>query len=132
MVQSSENLETSPMNARNVLGQPLLPCSLNPRTGFCRDGYCQLHPEDRGIHTLCAVMDERFLAFSAAVGNDLSTPVPEYGFPGLQPGDSWCLCTLRWKQALESGFAPKVKLASTHESVLEWLELADLQRYAAD
>jgi uncharacterized protein (DUF2237 family) len=118
--------------ARNVLGGELVPCSLAPRTGFFRNGCCETGPEDRGLHTVCAVMTAEFLAFSAAVGNDLSTPVPEYGFPGLKPGDRWCLCAPRWKQALDAGMAPQVVLEATHEETLAITTLGVLKDHAVD
>lgn len=98
----------------NVHGEPLKPCSLNPLTGFFRNGHCMTGPEDVGRHTVCAEMTAEFLAFSKSRGNDLSTPIPEYAFPGLQPGDRWCLVALRWIEALEAGMAPKVVLEATH------------------
>ncbi|MGH7118073.1 MAG: DUF2237 family protein [Acetobacteraceae bacterium] len=119
-------------NARNVLGEALEPCSEAPVTGFYRDGCCNTGPEDLGSHTVCVVMTEAFLAFSRAAGNDLTTPRPEFGFPGLKPGDRWCLCAPRWQEALEAGKAPRVALRATHEGALEWCELADLKHYAVD
>ncbi len=116
--------------ATNVLGGPLEPCCMAPRTGFYRDGYCNTGPGDSGLHLVCAEMTEEFLAFSKARGNDLSTPMPEYGFPGLNPGDRWCLCVTRWAEALEAGMAPMVRLESTHISALEFVELAELSAYA--
>jgi len=118
--------------ASNVLGQPLLPCSFEPLTGFYRDGCCHTGPGDRGLHTVCTVMTAEFLRFSREAGNDLSTPMPEYEFPGLQPGDRWCLCVTRWMEALEAGCAPQVVLTATHISALEYVTLEDLQRHAAD
>ena len=118
--------------SRNVLGEPLRGCSDRPVTGFFRDGCCNTAPEDMGSHTVCALMTAEFLAFSARAGNDLSTPVPEYGFPGLKPGDRWCLCAPRWQEALEAGAAPKVVLAATHEGALDFCKLADLKKYAVD
>ncbi len=103
----------------NVLGGPLLPCSAEPLTGFWRDGCCNTGPADRASHTVCAVMTESFLAFSKAAGNDLSTPRPEFGFPGLKPGDRWCLCAARWAQADAAGQAPPVILAATHRRCLD-------------
>ena len=117
---------------KNVFGEPLALCSNNPLTGFFRDGCCNTGPQDFGSHTVCVVMTEEFLAFSKAVGNDLSTPVPEYAFPGLKAGDRWCLCAARWRQAFESGRAPRVVLAATHESALEIVEMKDLKRFAID
>ncbi len=121
-----------PEPRRNVLGEPLAPCSERPRTGFYRNGCCDTGPEDVGSHTVCAIVTEEFLAFSKAVGNDLSTPRPEYDFPGLKPGDRWCLCAPRWQQALEAGKAPKVVLAATHARALDWCRLEDLKRHAVD
>jgi len=117
-------------DARNVLGEELIPCSLDPVTGFFRNGCCETGPEDTGLHTVCAVMTAEFLAFSAACGNDLSTPRPEYGFAGLKPGDQWCLCAPRWKEALDAGAAPKLVLASTHEETLAIVPLDVLKAHA--
>jgi hypothetical protein len=116
--------------ASNVFGQPLQPCSFDPLTGFYRDGCCHTGPGDRGLHTVCTVMTDEFLRFSQAAGNDLSTPVPEFGFPGLKPGDRWCLCVTRWMEAFEAGCAPQVVLEATHISALEYVSLEDLQSYA--
>ncbi|HZT51262.1 MAG TPA: DUF2237 domain-containing protein [Stellaceae bacterium] len=118
--------------ARNVLGGPLETCSVRPMTGFFRNGCCDTGPMDAGSHTVCAVMTAEFLAFSKARGNDLSTPMPEYGFPGLKPGDRWCLCAPRWQEAFEAGQAPRVALRATHEGALEFCALADLKRFAVD
>lgn len=118
--------------SRNVLGGVLEPCSLTPLTGFFRDGCCNTSAEDVGSHTVCAVMTEDFLAFSKAQGNDLSTPRPEFGFPGLKPGDRWCLCAPRWQEALEPGSAPQVVLRATEEGALEWCDLTDLKAKAVD
>ena len=115
---------------RNVLGTKLAVCCTSPMTGFYRNGCCETGPEDLGLHLLCALMTEEFLAFSQARGNDLSTPRPEHGFPGLRPGDRWCLCVTRWKEALEAGVAPPVVLEATHVSSLEWVDLEDLQAHA--
>ena len=117
---------------RNVLGGRLTECCTRPMTGFYRTGSCETGPEDRGLHVVCSQMTEKFLAFSKAAGNDLSTPMPAYGFPGLKPGDCWCLCAARWQEALEAGEAPRVHLAATHEAALEVVELADLKRFALD
>jgi uncharacterized protein (DUF2237 family) len=116
----------------NVLGQPLEPCSVSPLTGYYRTGFCETGPEDAGRHTVCAVMTEAFLAFSSSRGNDLSTPHPEWGFPGLVAGDRWCLVALRWIEALEAGMAPRVVLGATHRSVLDHVELEVLKTYAVD
>jgi uncharacterized protein (DUF2237 family) len=117
---------------KNVFGEPLEVCSLSPRTGFYRTGCCHTGPEDFGAHTVCTEVTAEFLAFSKSRGNDLSTPRPELDFPGLQPGDRWCLCAARWQEALEAGAAPKVVLSATHERTLEIVDLADLKRYALD
>lgn len=117
---------------KNVLGTELQLCCTDPMTGFFRDGYCRTGMQDEGLHLVCAEMTEDFLAFSRRVGNDLSTPVPEFEFPGLQPGDLWCLCVSRWKQALDAGCAPKVKLSATHISAIEFVSLEDLQAHAID
>jgi hypothetical protein len=118
--------------ARNVLGEELVPCSLDPVTGFFRNGCCETGPHDVGMHTVCAVMTEAFLAFSREVGNDLSTPRPDLGFPGLKPGDRWCLCAPRWKEALDAGAAPQVVLESTHEETLAIVPLGVLKDYAVE
>ena len=115
----------------NVLGGKLECCCRDPLTGFYRDGYCRTGPGDHGLHTVCIVATDEFLEFSAAQGNDLSTPVPEYQFPGLVAGDSWCLCVTRWQEALEAGCAPAVVLAATHISALEFVSLEDLHAHAA-
>ncbi len=114
----------------NVLGGPLHACSLNPRTGFFRDGCCNTGPDDHGQHTVCIQATAEFLAFSRAVGNDLSRPAPQYGFPGVRPGDRWCLCAERWKEALEAGVAPPVVLQATHLSVLQIVTLEQLLEHA--
>ena len=114
----------------NVLGGKLLPCCFSPMTGFYRDGYCRTGPGDYGLHTVCVEATAEFLAYSRAAGNYLSTPVPQYQFPGLEPGDRWCLCVTRWKEALEAGMAPAVVLSGTHISALEFVSLEDLQRHA--
>ena len=105
--------------ALNVLGDPLEACSLKPMTGFFRDGCCNTGAEDVGSHTVCAVMTAEFLAFSKSAGNDLSTPMPAFGFPGLKPGDRWCLCAPRWQEAFEEGHAPRVVLRATHRGALD-------------
>ena len=114
----------------NVLGGTLLPCSTDPMTGFFRDGCCRTGPDDAGSHTVCARVTAAFLAFSRSRGNDLSTPHPEYGFPGLKPGDRWCLCAPRWQEAFEAGMAPKVVLEATHSRALEYCRLEDLRAHA--
>jgi uncharacterized protein (DUF2237 family) len=118
--------------ARNVFGEALGECCSSPLTGFYRDGACNTGPEDFGVHTVCTLVDAEFLAFSKAAGNDLSTPLPEYGFPGLKPGDCWCLCAARWKEAFDAGKAPHVRLAATHEATLEVVPLDLLKKFALD
>jgi len=119
-------------SAKNVLGGELLACSYSPLTGFYRDGCCKTGPEDSGTHVVCVRVNEEFLTFSSLRGNDLSTPRPEYRFAGLKPGDRWCLCALRWKEAFDAGLAPPVVLAATHEKVLDFVPLAHLREYAAE
>lgn len=114
----------------NVLGGKLRNCCQQPRTGFYRDGYCRTGPGDQGLHVVCAQVTREFLAFSLSRGNDLVTPVPAADFPGLEPGDRWCLCVTRWKEALQAGVAPPVILESTHASALEFVDLADLKAHA--
>jgi uncharacterized protein len=117
---------------RNVLGGPLDACGTDPLTGFYRDGCCNTGPEDLGSHTVCAVVSTQFLVHQQQVGNDLSTPRPEYGFSGLQPGDRWCVCAARWQQAYEDGAAAPVVLAATHERALEVVSLDALREHAVD
>ena len=120
----------SPKQALNVLGGALAPCSEAPLTGFYRNGCCDTGHEDMGIHTVCAVMTDAFLTYSRLAGNDLSTPRPDFGFPGLRAGDRWCLCAGRWREALDAGVAPLVVLAATHEETLAIVTLEDLERHA--
>ena len=115
----------------NVLGEPLELCSCSPRTGWYRDGYCRSDATDLGRHTVCCVVTEAFLSYSRAQGNDLSTPMPAYDFPGLKPGDHWCVCAPRWLEAHDDGMAPPVRLAATEQSTLEVIDLALLQAHAA-
>jgi uncharacterized protein (DUF2237 family) len=117
---------------RNVFGEPLVACSTRPMTGFYRDGCCSSGPEDEGRHVVCALMSAEFLQFSKSRGNDLSTARPEYAFPGLKPGDRWCLVARRWAEALEAGMAPRVALQSTHEAALRYVRLEDLKSHALD
>lgn len=119
-------------NARNVLGTELVPCSFQPMTGFFRDGCCRSGADDLGLHLVCAEVTQPFLEFSRARGNDLITPVPEFHFPGLQPGDRWCLCVLRWREAFDAGVAPRVVLEATHISTLEFVDLEDLREHAVE
>ncbi len=118
--------------SRNVLGGVLETCSQSPKTGFYRNGCCDTGADDHGIHTVCVELSADFLRFSAARGNDLSTPQPMHGFPGLKAGDRWCLCAARWKEAHDAGVAPKIYVSSTHEATLELVPLAVLSRYAID
>jgi uncharacterized protein (DUF2237 family) len=119
-------------DGRNVFGEPLAVGCLAPMTGFYRTGCCETGPDDRGAHVVCVETTAAFLEFSKSRGNDLSTPLPEFGFPGLKPGDRWCLCAARWQEALDAGAAPRVVLSATHEAALEHVALADLKRYALD
>jgi uncharacterized protein len=119
-------------SASNVLGEPLQACCTAPMTGFYRDGFCHTGAGDLGAHVVCARVTAEFLAFSRSRGNDLSTPVPAYNFPGLKPGDCWCLCASRWQEALEAGVAPAVVLAATHASALEYVSLDDLKAHAVE
>ena len=124
--------EGTPPAQRNVFGGPLAVCSEQPVTGFYRTGCCHTGPDDVGIHTVCVELTAEFLAFSKSVGNDLSTPMPAYGFAGLKPGQRWCLCASRWKQALLAGRAPRVVLTATHENTLQVVTLAELVAHAVD
>ena len=119
-------------NQKNVLGLQLAPCSVDPLTGFFRDGCCNTGSSDAGTHTVCAIMTKEFLNFSKAQGNDLSTPRKEFNFAGLNPGDAWCLCALRWVEALKAGCAPRVRLASTIIKTLKFVELNELKKYQID
>ena len=118
--------------AKNVLGGELQECSTSPLTGFFRDGCCNTGPEDVGSHTVCTRVTEEFLDFSLSQGNDLLTPMPQYGFAGLQPGDQWCLCASRWQEAYDAGMAPAVVLEATHIATLEWCSLDALRAHAVD
>jgi uncharacterized protein (DUF2237 family) len=116
--------------ALNVLGQPIKDCSFDPLTGYFRDGCCKTSSVDTGSHVICARVTQEFLTFSLAQGNDLMTPRPAYQFPGLQPGDQWCLCAMRWKEAFDAGVAPPVVLESTNEHALHYVTLEQLQQHA--
>ncbi len=118
--------------SRNVFGGTLEPCSTRPMTGFFRNGCCDTGAEDVGSHTVCTVVTDEFLVFSRSRGNDLSTPMPDFGFPGLKAGDRWCLCAPRWQEALEAGCAPRVVLRATHADALDYCSLADLKHHALD
>ncbi len=115
---------------KNVLGERLKPCGLKPKTGYLRTGSCETGPMDSGSHTVCAEVSDEFLIFTRAMGNDLSSPAPQYDFPGLKPGDRWCLCALRWKEAMAAGVAPRVILDATHEKALDVISLDDLKRHS--
>jgi uncharacterized protein (DUF2237 family) len=132
MIRAATNGDVRPPRARNVLGGKLEVCCTSPMTGFFRDGCCNTSPEDVGSHTVCVEVTAEFLEFSKLVGNDLSTPKLELGFPGLVPGDRWCLCAPRWQEALDAGYAPKVILAATHEEALTFCDLEDLEAHAID
>lgn len=123
---------TDMKSAKNVLGGELATCCTAPMTGYYRTGSCQTGPEDLGTHIVCAIMTEEFLAYTKAQGNDLSIPMPLYSFPGLKPGDKWCLCISRWIQAKEAGVAPKIDLSATHISALNYLPLQELKAYAIE
>ncbi|MBM78413.1 MAG: hypothetical protein CL846_08015 [Crocinitomicaceae bacterium] len=115
---------------KNIFGEPLITCSNNPLTGYFRTGCCETDNSDYGMHTVCVVTTKEFLDFSKSIGNDLSTPIPEYGFPGIRAGDKWCLCALRWKEALENNCAPKVVLEATNEKTLDVISMDQLIKYA--
>ncbi|MFW6350981.1 MAG: DUF2237 family protein [Bacteroidota bacterium] len=115
---------------KNIFGEPLKSCCTKPLTGYFRDGYCRTDEKDNGRHVVCAIVTTEFLKFSKSRGNDLITPMPQYDFPGLKPGDKWCLCALRWKEALDAGCAPKVVLEATDEKALEYITMEDLIRHA--
>ena len=115
---------------KNIFGEPLITCSISPMTGFFRNGCCDTDKTDIGMHTICVIVTKEFLLFSKAVGNDLLTPMPEYGFDGLNEGDRWCLCALRWKEALNNNVAPKVVLEATNEKTLNVLDIKDLIKYS--
>jgi uncharacterized protein (DUF2237 family) len=121
----SDNIEFP----KNVLGTPITLCCNNPKTGFFRDGYCRTNNQDLGSHVVCAIVTKDFLEFTKSKGNDLSTPRPEFNFPGLIEGSKWCLCAVRWKEALEAGVAPPVDLNATHEKTLEYISIEDLKRH---
>lgn len=120
------------LKPKNVLGGELQACCFEPRTGFYRDGYCRTGVDDTGLHTVCIVATDEFLSYSKSVGNDLSTPMPQYQFPGLAAGDKWCLVAMRYAQALKDGMAPKVVLEATHEAALRYVSLKDLRANAVD
>mmetsp|Transcript_14883 Transcript_14883/g.14987 ORF Transcript_14883/g.14987 Transcript_14883/m.14987 type:complete len:192 (+) Transcript_14883:181-756(+) len=131
-IRMNSSQSSSPHHSVNVLGKPLQPCCYDPMTGFYRDGFCETGPADTGRHTVCAQVTEEFLSYTRSVGNDLSTPSPGYGFPGLTPGDKWCLCAARWYQAEMAGKAPPLYLESTHSKAVEIVPLEILKKYALD
>ena len=120
------------MSAKNVLGTPLKTCSMKPLTGFYRDGCCNTGEDDHGLHLVCCQVSANFLSHQRSIGNDLVTPVPHYRFPGLNPGDRWCVCVTRWKESMEAGAACPVVLEATHISALEFVDLDDLKKHASD
>jgi len=129
-VAPKETAVTAPATvSKNVLGAPLATCSSEPKTGFYRNGSCETGPDDHGTHVVCATMTKAFLDFTVSRGNDLVTPSPDFRFPGLKPGDRWCLCALRWREALVAGVAPPVRLACTHEKAPEFVTLKDLEKH---
>lgn len=132
MIRAATNDIARLPQAKNVLGGKLGICCTSPMTGFFRDGCCNTSAEDHGSHTVCIQVTAKFLEFSKAAGNDLSTPMLQYGFPGLREGDRWCLCAPRWQEALDAGFAPNVYLAATHEAALDYCDLEDLRAHAVD
>jgi uncharacterized protein (DUF2237 family) len=132
MTLEPKEFRSGPKPSRNVFGDELEPCSTKPLTGFFRNGCCDTSAEDVGSHTVCVAVTGEFLAFSKSRGNDLSTPMPQFGFAGLKAGDRWCLCAPRWQEALEADSAPRVLLRATHEAALNYCSLADLKRYALD
>lgn len=131
-MSKADNISGDNVSGDNVLGGELKPCCLSPMTGFYRNGMCETGPQDRGVHVVCAQLTETFLSYTKAQGNDLSTPRPDYNFPGLKPGDKWCLCAARWQEALADGMAPPVDLAATHRAALSIVRLEDLQANALD
>lgn len=127
LINQSQIVEKQPLNVYN---ETLQSCCTSPMTGYYRNGFCQTGGDDRGTHVVCAEMTEEFLSYTKSRGNDLSTPIPAYNFPGLKPGDRWCLCILRWLEAEEAGVAPKVNLKSTNKKALEYTTLKKLEKYA--
>ena len=119
-------------DGKNVFGEPLATCCTSPMTGYFRTGCCDTGPQDAGAHVVCVQVTQAFLDFTRSMGNDLSTPLPAVGFPGLKPGDRWCVCAGRWKQALEAGLAPPVMLTGTHEAALDYVSMSDLKKHAID
>jgi uncharacterized protein len=117
---------------KNIFGRPLKPCCKNPVTGFYRTGCCETGPEDLGAHVVCIQVTDDFLEFSKARGNDLSTPMPQFDFPGLKEGDRWCLCALRWKEAYDAGVAPPIILSATHEEALKYIPMEELRQFGLD
>lgn len=129
IVVTTSSAESENNMQKNIFGEPLQECCTNPMTGFFRDGYCRTNAQDLGSHTVCATMTKEFLEFTKSKGNDLSTPRPEFSFPGLKEGDRWCLCALRWKEAYDAGFAPPLHLDSCHEKSLQYIPIEALREY---
>ncbi|MFT5264195.1 MAG: hypothetical protein ACI8YQ_002941 [Polaribacter sp.] len=127
--KNNDTMKIVTKESRNILGEALQACCFEPATGWFRDGYCNTDMNDRGVHVVCAIMTDEFLNYSASCGNNLKTPAPNYGFPGLKAGDKWCLCLSRWKEAMEAGLAPPIVSAGTHEKALEVVSLEDLKRH---
>lgn len=125
-------MSSVPKLAKNVLGGPLRACCSDPMTGFYRTGFCEIGPDDLGVHSVCVIVTDEFLEFSKAMGNDLSTPFPQFNFPGLKAGDKWCLCATRWTEAYDNGVAPNIVLSATHEAMLDYARLEVLVKYAVD
>ena len=132
MFDNTSEKPRKPERQLNVLGTPLEVCGTDPVTGFYRDGCCNTGPDDAGMHTVCVIVTDEFLKFSKSKGNDLSTPIPQYGFEGLKAGDAWCLVALRWEEEREAGAAPRVKLRATNNKTLEYVELEDLKAHQID
>ena len=130
--QTTKKQKKETTMATNVLGTTLQPCCFDPKTGYFRDGYCKTRMDDAGTHVVCAVVTQEFLTFTKSRGNDLETPFPQYDFPGLKSGDKWCLCVLRWKEALDAGVAPPIVLESTHKVALKYITLEDLKSHSID
>ena len=132
MFDNTSEKPQKPQKQLNVLGTDLEICGTDPMTGFYRDGCCNTGNDDVGTHTVCVIVTDKFLNYSKSRGNDLSTPIPQYGFEGLKAGDSWCLCALRWEEARSEGFAPRVKLTATNRKTLEFVDLDDLKEHQID
>ena len=130
VISHQQSIQSGPMKNKNIFGEPLVECSAKPKTGYFRDGCCNTDETDRGEHTVCIVATEEFLAFSILAGNDLSTPIPEYSFPGVKPGDRWCLCAQRWLEAYENNCAPQIIPEATNETLLSHVSMEIILKYA--